>query len=92
MAKGGSGDILTGIVAAILAQFPDRVADAVEAAVYLHGSAGDFAAHAMDEKTVLATDTVAHLSDAFRYRTRDSDGLTWIAGLHPLSENSIDPV
>jgi NAD(P)H-hydrate epimerase len=92
MSKGGSGDILTGIVAAILGQFPEHVAEAVEAAVYLHGSAGDFAAHAMDEKTVLATDTVAHLSDAFRYRTRDSDGLTWIAGLHPLSQNSIDPV
>jgi NAD(P)H-hydrate epimerase len=92
MAKGGSGDILTGIVSAILAQFPEHVAEAVEAAICLHGSAGDFAAHAMDEKTVLATDTVAHLSDAFRYRTRDSDGLTWIAGLHPLSQNSIDPI
>jgi NAD(P)H-hydrate epimerase len=82
MAKGGSGDILTGIVAAMLAQFPDRVAEAVEAAVYLHGLAGDFAAHAMDEHTVLATDTVAHLSDAFRYRTRDAGGLTWICGLN----------
>ena len=88
LAKGGSGDILTGIVSAILAQFPDHVAEAVEAAVYLHGLAGDFAAHAMDEHTVLATDTVAHLSDAFRYRPRDSDGLTWIAGLHPLDLNS----
>ena len=88
LAKGGSGDILTGIVSAILSQFPDQVAEAVEAAVYLHGSAGDFAAHAMDEKTVLATDTVARLSDAFRYRTRDSDGLVWIAGLHPLYLNA----
>jgi NAD(P)H-hydrate epimerase len=82
MAKGGSGDILTGIVAAMLAQFPDNVAEAVEAGVYLHGLAGDFAAHAMDEHTVLATDTVAHLSDAFRYRTLDADGFTWITGLH----------
>ncbi len=82
MAKGGSGDILTGIVAAMLAQFPDNVAQAVEAAVYLHGLAGDFAAHAMDEHTVLATDTVNHLSDAFRYRTRDANGFTWITGLN----------
>lgn len=82
MAKGGSGDILTGIVAAMLAQFPNDVARAVEAAVYLHGLAGDFAAHAMDEHTVLATDTVKHLSDAFRYRVKDADGLTWICGLH----------
>ena len=87
MSKGGSGDILTGIVAALLAQYPKHVAEAVEAAIYLHGLAGDFAAHAMDERTVLATDTVAHLSDAFRYRTRDTDGLTWIAGLHPLNLN-----
>jgi ADP-dependent NAD(P)H-hydrate dehydratase / NAD(P)H-hydrate epimerase len=82
MAKGGSGDILTGIVAAMLAQFPHDVARAVETAVYLHGLAGDFAARAMDEHTVLATDTVTHLSDAFRYRVEDADGLTWICGLH----------
>jgi NAD(P)H-hydrate epimerase len=81
MAKGGSGDILTGIVAAMLAQYPDDAARAVEAAVYLHGLAADFAAHAMDEHTVLATDTVAHLSDAFRYRVQDEDGLMWICGL-----------
>ena len=48
MAKGGSGDILTGIVAAMLGQFPDDVAQAVECAVYLHGLAADFAAHVMD--------------------------------------------
>jgi ADP-dependent NAD(P)H-hydrate dehydratase / NAD(P)H-hydrate epimerase len=82
MAKGGSGDILTGIVAGMLAQFPGDVARAVETAVYLHGLAGDFAARAMDEHTVLATDTVTHLSDAFRYRVTDEDGLTWICGLH----------
>ena len=80
MAKGGSGDILTGVVAAMLAQFPDDVARAVEAAVYLHGLAGDFAARAMDEHTVLATDTVTHLADAFRYRVKDA-GMTWICGV-----------
>jgi len=82
MAKGGSGDILTGIVAAMLGQFPGDVARAVETAVYLHGLAADFAAHAMDEHTVLATDTLAHLSDAFRYRVKDADGLTWLVGIH----------
>ena len=81
MAKGGSGDILTGVVAAMIAQYPNDVARAVEAAVYLHGLAGDFAAHAMDEHTVLATDTVRYLSDAFRYGIVDEDGLTWICGL-----------
>ena len=81
MAKGGSGDILTGIVSAMLAQYPDDVAQAVEAAVFLHGLAGDFACVAQDEHTVLATDTVAHLFEAFRARVRDVDGLTWITGM-----------
>ncbi len=81
LAKGGSGDILTGIVAAMLAQFPDRVAEAVEAAVYLHGLAADLVVESMDEKTVLATDVIDHLSQAFRYRTRDEDGLVWLCGI-----------
>jgi ADP-dependent NAD(P)H-hydrate dehydratase / NAD(P)H-hydrate epimerase len=85
MAKGGSGDILTGIVSAMLAQYAGAgergdVAAAVEAAVFLHGLAGDFACLAQDEHTVLATDTVGHLWEAFRSRVRDADGLTWIAG------------
>jgi NAD(P)H-hydrate epimerase len=87
MAKGGSGDILTGIVAAMLAQFPNDVARAVEAAVALHGLAADFAARAMDEHTVLSTDTLAHLSDAFRYRAMDADGLTWICGLNGVKRS-----
>jgi len=86
MAKGGSGDILTGIVAAMLAQYagsgePGLVAQAVEAAVFLHGLAGDFAVREADEHTVLATDTLKHMADAFRYRVRDTAGLTWICGV-----------
>jgi len=81
MAKGGSGDILTGIVAAMLAQYKDNIAEAVEAAVFLHGLAGDFACRAQDEHTVLATDTVGHLWEAFRARVTDADELTWICGL-----------
>ena len=85
MAKGGSGDILTGIVSAMLAQYagPEGradVAQAVEAAVFLHGLAGDFACLEQDEHTVLATDTVGHLWQAFRARVMDADGLTWISG------------
>jgi NAD(P)H-hydrate epimerase len=85
MAKGGSGDILTGIVSAMLAQYAssegqDDVARAVEAAVFLHGLAGDFACLAQDEHTVLAMDTVGHLWQAFRARVTDADGLTWISG------------
>ena len=81
LAKGGSGDILTGIVAAMLARHPENVAEAVEAAVYLHGLAADLAAQEIDEKALLATDVLNHLSAAFRYRTVDEDEFTWICGV-----------
>ena len=81
LAKGGSGDILTGILAAMLAQYPERVADAVNAAVYLHGLAADFAVREQDEHTLLATDVVAHLWMGFRFRAEDAGGYVWLQGL-----------
>ena len=86
MAKGGSGDVLTGIIAGLLAQYPNDVAHAVEAAVYLHGMAGDFAVREWDEHTLLATDSLAHLSKAFRFRPfrfyRGAPrGYVWLQGL-----------
>jgi len=81
MAKGGSGDILTGIVAGMLAQLPHLAGEAVNAAVYLHGLAADFAVSEQDEHTLLATDTVAHLSTAFRFRSEDKGGYVWIQGM-----------
>ncbi len=68
MAKGGSGDLLTGIIAGLMAQHPGDVARAVEAAVYLHGLAADFAVRESDEHTVLATDTLRYLARAFRHQ------------------------
>ena len=81
MAKGGSGDILTGIVAALLAQYPDDVEDAVNAAVYLHGLSADLALLQQNEHTLLATDTVAQLFRAFRFRQKDQDGYLYLQGL-----------
>ncbi|HTZ89824.1 MAG TPA: NAD(P)H-hydrate dehydratase [Alloacidobacterium sp.] len=81
MAKGGSGDILTGIAAAMLAQYPHLAGEAVNAAVYLHGLAADFAVREQDEHTLLATDTIAHLSTAFRFRSEDKGGYVWIQGM-----------
>jgi NAD(P)H-hydrate epimerase len=81
MAKGGSGDILTGIVAALLAQHADRPAEAVEAAVYLHGLAADFALREQDEHTLLATDTVGYLFRAFHFRSWDEAGYVWVEGI-----------
>jgi hydroxyethylthiazole kinase-like uncharacterized protein yjeF len=81
MAKGGSGDILTGIVAAMIGQYPEQPAEAVEAAVYLHGLAADFAVRSQDQHTLLAMDTVAHLYEAFRFRAEDPGGYVWLQGL-----------
>jgi hydroxyethylthiazole kinase-like uncharacterized protein yjeF len=80
LAKGGSGDILTGITAAMLAQFKEHAAEAVEAAVYLHGLAADFAVIKRDEHTLLATEVCTHLGDAFRFRATQR-GMTWVQGL-----------
>ncbi len=89
MAKGGSGDLLTGLVAGILAQYPDEPGRAVEAAVYLHGLAADFAVQKVDEHTLLATDSLAHLSKAFRFRpsrfySGGRTGYVWLQGLPEL--------
>lgn len=80
LAKGGSGDILTGIVAAMVAQHPDRLKDAVNAAVYLHGLAAEIATRERDEHTLLATDVVAHLWRAYRFNAIDEGGYVWLAG------------
>lgn len=85
LAKGGSGDILTGIVAAMLAQYPEPAADAVNAAVYLHGLAADFAVREQDEHTLLATDVVAHLWRGFRFCAEDAGGYVWLQGLPRVS-------
>jgi NAD(P)H-hydrate epimerase len=81
LAKGGSGDILTGITAAMLAQYRDDAAEAVEAAVYLHGVAADFAVVERDEHTLLATEVCMYLDHAFRFRAMQRDGITWLQGL-----------
>jgi NAD(P)H-hydrate epimerase len=81
MAKGGSGDILTGIVAAMLAQYAGQPQQAVEAAVYLHGLAADFALREQDEHTLLATDTIGHLFRAFRFHPQDEAGYVWLEGI-----------
>lgn len=80
MAKGGSGDMLTGIVAGLLAQFPDQPARAVEAAVYFHGLAADLAVESSDEHTLLATDSLKFFSRAFRFRSRGGNGYVWLQG------------
>jgi NAD(P)H-hydrate epimerase len=85
MAKGGSGDLLTGLIAGMLGQYPENVAQAVEAAVYLHGLAADMAVRspesACDEHTLLATDSLRQLGRVFRFRVRGANGYVWLQGL-----------
>jgi ADP-dependent NAD(P)H-hydrate dehydratase / NAD(P)H-hydrate epimerase len=65
MATGGTGDVLTGMVAGMMAQTQD-VAMAVRAAVYLHGLAGDAAREKVGEASLVAGDLIAYLPEAFK--------------------------
>ena len=64
LAKGGSGDILTGIITALLAQKYVPLPAALFG-VYLHGLAADFALQTQSKESMLASDVIEHLSDAF---------------------------
>lgn len=80
MAKGGSGDVLSGMIGAALARLDDPVKKQrpsgmaalnindlrVASAVHLHGLAGDFACERLHENTVVASDLLDSLSQAFR--------------------------
>ena len=63
MATGGTGDVLTGMIAAWLAQLLDAEA-ACQLAVYLHGMAGDLAEADEGEVSMTAGDLAAHIGDA----------------------------
>jgi NAD(P)H-hydrate epimerase len=65
MATGGTGDVLTGIIAGLLAQKLDDPLGATIAAVYLHGVAGDIAASKLGTRAMIASDITAHLGDVF---------------------------
>jgi NAD(P)H-hydrate epimerase len=64
MATGGTGDILTGLVAGFLGQFPKEPDTAIAAAVYLHGLAGQLGAAALTEQCLVATDLLRYLPAA----------------------------
>ncbi len=65
MATGGTGDVLTGMVAGLIAQHPQRALEATALAVYLHGLAGDLACASLGENSLVATDLVRFLPQAF---------------------------
>ena len=65
MAVGGSGDVLAGMVAALLAQGLIPAA-AAACAVWLHGKAGDLAAQTVGEASLLPHDLLSHIGTAFK--------------------------
>lgn len=65
MATGGSGDVLTGILTALLAQGYTSV-DAAIVGCWVHGLAGDYAAENLGQISMTAGDLVDYLPDAFR--------------------------
>lgn len=69
MATGGTGDVLTGCIAALLARQGDGAVTALDAAVlgvYVHGRAGDLAGAAMGQTALIATDLLDWLVQAWK--------------------------
>ena len=65
MASGGSGDVLTGVIAALLAQGLEPPS-AARMGVYVHGLAGDLAAATWGETSMAASDLIDQLGSAFK--------------------------
>ncbi len=65
MAKGGSGDVLTGMIAALLAQkySPE---EAAVIGTFIHGLAGDFAAEKHGQVSMLPTDIIENIGTFFK--------------------------
>lgn len=76
LATGGTGDILTGIVAGMIAQHTHRAFEAVLASVYLHGLAGDVARDQVGEQSLIATDLIHSLPEAIE-QVREEASQTW---------------
>jgi NAD(P)H-hydrate epimerase len=70
MSTGGTGDILTGMVAAMIAQNPKDAMLAVCAAVHLHGLSGDVMRERLGEHSLVATDLLLGLPEAFERAQR----------------------
>ena len=63
---GGTGDVLAGLLAGLLAQMPDEPFNAASLTVYVHGLAGELARRQIGERGMTAGDVAALLPAAFR--------------------------
>ncbi|SDF55326.1 NAD(P)H-hydrate dehydratase [Epilithonimonas hungarica] len=66
MAKGGSGDVLTGILTSLISQRYE-IEEACIFGVWLHGKAGDLAAEEFSKEAMLPTDLINKIGDVFKY-------------------------
>jgi len=67
MATGGTGDVLTGMTAGLVAQYRNRpISEVAAAAVFLHGLAGDLAAEETGQASLIAGDLIDALPKAYR--------------------------
>ncbi|MBI2678530.1 MAG: NAD(P)H-hydrate dehydratase [Candidatus Koribacter versatilis] len=66
MAKGGSGDVLTGMIAGLSSSSKKCSGETAGAAAYLHGLAGDIAREEIGDRAMLASDILASIGEAFR--------------------------
>lgn len=67
LAKGGTGDVLAGLIGGLLAQAPSRPFDAASAGVYLHGLAAHSVRAGMGERGMTAGDLAAAIPAAFSF-------------------------
>lgn len=73
MSTGGTGDILTGMVAGMIAQHTNDAFAGTMAAVHLHGLAGDVMRESMGEHSLVAADLLRGLPEAFRRAQKAAD-------------------
>ena len=73
MATGGSGDVLTGMIASLLAQGVTAEAAAITG-VYLHGLTGDLTIQNMHPKSLIASDLIAHIGEAWGCLVNNNPG------------------
>ena len=65
MATGGSGDVLTGVLTSLLAQQYSPL-EAAQLGVYLHGLSGDMASYEKGMNSLIASDIIDFLPNAFK--------------------------
>ena len=76
MAKGGSGDVLTGMLAALIASSTRCAGECAGAAAFLHGLAGDIAREKVGERAMVATDILDSIGEAFRRAAEQAQSKT----------------